>query len=207
MKYTIMWRKGRQDEPYTRLAHEEGYPARSVYKLKEIDKKFLLIKEGDRVLDLGSSPGSWLMYLSDKVGDKGKVVGLDIEEIKIPARNNVAFYQKSIFDLKPGDFQEKYDAVVADMSPKTSGIRDIDVARSLELSEAALEVAKMALKEGGSFVCKIFETESTPGFFKKVIAYFESAKRFRPKAVVKGSREFYIVGKGFRQPIDKTVKR
>ncbi len=202
-----MWRKGRQDETYTRLAHKEGYPARSVYKLKEIDKKFLLIKKGDRVLDLGSAPGSWLMYLSDKVGDEGKVVGFDTEDINMPARNNVVFYKKSIFDLKASDFQEKYDVIAADLSPKTSGIRDIDVARSLELSEAALEIAKIALKEGGNFVCKIFETGSTPKFFKEIAACFESAKRFRPMAVVKGSREFYLVGKGFRQPIDKIVKR
>lgn len=202
-----MWRKGRQNEPYTRLARKEGYPARSVYKLREIDKKFLLVKKGDRVLDLGSAPGSWLLYLSDKVGDEGRVVGFDTEEIVIPVKDNVVFYKKSIFDLQASDFQEKYDVVAADLSPKTSGIRDIDVARSLELSEAALEIAKMALKEGGNFVCKIFETESTPKFFEKIAVCFESAKRFRPKAVVKGSREFYLVGKSFRQPIDKIVKR
>jgi 23S rRNA (uridine2552-2'-O)-methyltransferase len=201
-----MYRKGIKNEFYTRLAHKEGYPARSVYKLKEIDKKFHLVKEGDKVLDLGAAPGSWLLYLSEKVGQKGKVLGFDIEDIKIPARNNVVFYKKSILDLQPGDFQEKYDAVAADLSPKTSGIRDIDVARSLELSEAALEIAKMTLVEGGSFVCKIFETESTPEFFKKVKTLFKTAKRFRPMAAPKGSREFYIIGKEFKPSIDKILK-
>jgi 23S rRNA (uridine2552-2'-O)-methyltransferase len=198
-----MYRKGRKNEFYTKLAHKEGYPARSVYKLKEIDEKFHLIKKGDKVLDLGSAPGSWILYLSRKVGNKGKVFGFDLEEIKIPLPNNVIFFQKDIAVLEESDFKEKYQAVVADLSPKTSGISEIDVARSLELSEKALEITKMALAKGGNFACKIFETESTPAFFKKVKANFKHAKRFRPKAVIKGSREFYIIGKGFRQSIDK----
>jgi 23S rRNA (uridine2552-2'-O)-methyltransferase len=193
-----MWRKSRKHEFYTRLAREEGYPARSVYKLKEIDEKFHLIKKGDKVLDLGSAPGSWTLYLSRKVGNKGRVFGFDLEEIKIPLPSNVIFSQKDIAVLEESDFKEKYQAVVADLSPKTSGISEIDVARSLELSLNALEIAKVALKKGGNFVCKIFETETTAMFFKKVEADFKYAKRFRPKAVIKGSREFYIIGKGFR---------
>lgn len=196
-----MWRKGKKHEHYTKLAHEEGYPARSVYKLKEINERFRLIKKGDRVLDLGSAPGSWLIYLSEKVGRQGKVIGFDIEDIKIEAKDNLVFYKKSIMELKPADFNGKFNAVVADLSPKTSGIRDIDVGISLELSETAFSIAQMFLKKGGNFVCKIFETETTPGFFRKVSQSFKIAKRFRPMAVIKGSREFYIVAKGFKGQI------
>ena len=86
-----MYRKDRQNEFYTTLARKQGFPARSIYKLKEINEKHKIIKEGDRVLDLGCAPGSWLLYISQKVGDKGKVIGVDIEEIKIPKKTNIIF--------------------------------------------------------------------------------------------------------------------
>ena len=95
----IMYRKDRKAEFYTTLAKKEGYPARSVYKLKEIDEKYKIIKKNSRVLDLGSAPGSWLLYISQKVGDKGKVIGVDIEETKIPQKANIVFIKRSVFDL------------------------------------------------------------------------------------------------------------
>jgi 23S rRNA (uridine2552-2'-O)-methyltransferase len=126
-----------------------------------------------------------------------------LEEIKIPLPSNVIFFQKDIAVLGKADFKEKYQSVVADLSPKTSGISEIDVSRSLELSINAFEISRAVLKKGGNFVCKIFETETTAAFFKEVEASFKYTKRFRPKAVMKGSREFYIVAKGFLPPIDK----
>lgn len=205
-----MYRKDRKNEPYTALAKKEGYPARSVYKLKEIDEKYKIIKQGDRVLDLGCAPGSWLLYISQKVGDKGKAIGVDIEEIKIPPRANIIFLKRNIFDLKPArnaehsdaggesDFQNKFEAVVSDSSTKTSGVKSLDAGRSLELAEKSFEIAKLFLLPGGNFVCKIFENEFSEEFFKKVKNRFVFAKRFRPKAVIKKSKEFYIIGKGFR---------
>src|SRR4030043_667864 len=95
-----MYRKDRKNEHYTILAKKEGYPARSVYKLKEIDEKYKIIKKGDFVLDLGCAPGSWLLYVSQKVGNRGKVIGVDIEEAEIPQAANIIFIKKSIFDLK-----------------------------------------------------------------------------------------------------------
>ena len=193
-----MYRKDRQNEFYTTLAKKEGYPARSIYKLKEIDEKYKIIKKGDRVLDLGSSPGSWLLYISQKVGDKGKVTGVDIEEIKIPQKANIAFIKKGVFDLKESDLRDKVEVVVSDLSPKTSGIKFLDSGKSLELAEKSFEIAKSVLLPGGNFVCKIFESEENEGFFKKVKKCFDFAKRFRPRAVIKKSREFYIIGRGFR---------
>ena len=93
-----MYRKDRQNEFYTTLAKKEGFPARSIYKLKEIDEKYRIIKKGNRVLDLGCAPGSWLLYVSQKVGNKGKVIGVDIEEIKIPKKANIVFIKRSVFD-------------------------------------------------------------------------------------------------------------
>ena len=193
-----MYRKDRKNEFYTILAKKEGFPARSVYKLKEIDEKYRIIKKGNRVLDLGCAPGSWLLYISQKVGNKGKVIGVDIGEMKIPDKINIVFIKKSVFDLKSLDFKDKFDAVVSDLSPNTSGVEFLDTGRSLELAEKSFEIAKSVLLPGGNFVCKIFESESNDAFFKKVRNYFDFAKRFKPKAVIKKSKEFYIIGMGFR---------
>jgi 23S rRNA (uridine2552-2'-O)-methyltransferase len=193
-----MYRKDRENEPYTMLAKKEGYPARSVYKLKEIDEKYKIIKKSNRVLDLGCAPGSWLLYISQKVGNKGKVIGVDIEEIKIPQKANIIFIKRSILDLKESDFKDKFEAVVSDLSSKTSGVKFLDAGKSLELAEKSFEIAKLFLLPGGNFVCKIFENESSDEFFKKVKNCFDFAKRFRPKAVIKKSKEFYIIGRGFR---------
>ncbi len=193
-----MYRKDRQNEFYTALAKKDGYPARSVYKLQEIDKKYKIIKENSQVLDLGCAPGSWILYISQKVGNRGKVIGVDIEEIKIPKKSNITFIKKSIFDLKELDFKEKFQAIVSDLSPKTSGVKFLDSEKSLELAEKSFEIAKSVLLPGGNFICKVFESESSDEFFKKVKNCFDFAKRFKPKAVIKKSKEFYIIGRGFR---------
>jgi len=206
-----MYRKDRKEEFYTALAKKEGYPARSVYKLKEIDEKYKIIKKNSRVLDLGSAPGSWLLYISQKVGDKGKVIGVDIEETKIPKKANIVFIKRSVFDLVKEDKSSSspvvrlrlarvFDAVVSDLSPKTSGVKFLDSGKSLEMAEKSFEIAKSVLLPGGNFVCKIFENEESCEFLKKVKNYFDFAKRFKPRAVIKKSREFYIIGKGFRNP-------
>ena len=193
-----MYRKDRKQDPYTILAQKQGYPARSVYKLKEINEKYKIIRKGDSVLDLGSVPGSWLLYISQKVGNKGKAVGVDIEDIEITNKPNISFIKKNIFDLKEYDFEEKFQVVVSDLAPKTSGLKFVDAEKSLELAEKSFEIARSVLIPGGNFVCKVFENESSSEFFKKVEGHFDFAKRFRPKAVISTSKEFYIIGGGFK---------
>ncbi len=195
-----MYRKDNKDEFYTRKAREEGYPARSIYKLKEIDEKHRLIKKGDFVLDLGSSPGSWVLYLSDKVGQQGRVFAIDIEDANMPERANVDFVKKDIFELTEADLfriKGKCDVVSADLAPKTSGVISTDVGKSLELSEKAFDIAKFTLRRGGHFISKIFEGEGVDAFIKIVEKDFRVLKRVRPMAVIKHSKEFYIVAKGF----------
>ena len=197
-----MYRKGLKREFYTRKAREEGYPARSVYKLKEIDEKFHIFKMGDHVLDLGCAPGSWLLYVAQKVGENGKVVGIDREDIKIKKEDNIVFIKRDIFYFKNSEidaFLKKYQVVISDLAPSTSGIKIIDSERSLELSEKALEIAKKVLLPRGNFVCKIFEGRESEKFFKKVEENFGFTKIFRPKAVFKGSKEIFIVAKNFKK--------
>ena len=180
------------------LAKKQGFPARSVYKLKEINEQYKIIKPGDRVLDFGCAPGSWLLYISEKIGNKGEVIGIDVEEVKIPEKSNIFFIRKNIFELKTSDFDNKFDAVVSDLSPKTSGIKSLDSGKSLELAEKCFEITKSVLRLKGNFVCKIFAGEEGDVFIKKVKEYFNLVKRFKPKAVIKESKEFYIIAKGFK---------
>jgi 23S rRNA (uridine2552-2'-O)-methyltransferase len=99
--------------------------------------------------------------------------------------------------LKEADIKGKFDLVAADLSPKTCGIKSLDVAKSLELSKKAMEIAIAHLREGGNFVCKVFEGDGAREFAKEASFYFKFVKRFRPKAVRKESKEFYLVGKEF----------
>lgn len=192
-----MYRKNKINEFFTAKAKKEGYPARSIYKLREIDEKYHLFRKGDKVLDLGCAPGSWLFYVSNKVESQGKVVGIDIKDIKIPLKENVIFIKKDIMDFEKSgaiELNQKYQAVISDLAPSTSGIESVDAGKSLELSKKAFDIAKKVLAPGGNFVCKIFEGEFTNDFFKKVGKSFKFTKRFRPKAVIKKSKEFYIIG-------------
>jgi 23S rRNA (uridine2552-2'-O)-methyltransferase len=192
-----MYRKDKKQEFYTELAKKENYPARSVYKLKEIDEKYKIFRQGDKVLDLGCAPGSWLLYASGKVGLQGQVIGADIDEVKIPEKSNITFLKKSVFDFKEEDFDYKFDEVISDMAPSTTGIVFLDSGKSLELDEMAFDVAKMFLKPGGNFVCKIFDSQEATDFFKELKNHFEFVKRLKPRAVTKNSKEFYIIGKNF----------
>jgi len=197
-----MYRKGQKNEFYTIKAREEGYPARSVYKLKEIDEKFKVIASGDKVLDLGSAPGSWMIYLSNKVGSTGMVVGLDLEDVAIEKKQNMVFYRRDILALTSKDLQEigaPFNAVVADLAPKTSGVPSIDAGKSLELNEMAFDIAKKSLQEGGIFLTKIFESEDTKEFAENIRKNFTEVRRIKPQAVMKQSREFYILAKGFHE--------
>ncbi len=202
-----MYRKDKKDEYYSRKAREEGYPARSVYKLKEIDEKYKVFRRGNWVLDLGCAPGSWMMYIVEKIGGEGKVIGVDLEDLKMPLAANMRFVKKDILHLTPEDFYQRksavkqnqrqsariFDVVVSDLSPKTTGVKTADIVNSVMLANKALASAKLVLRPGGKFVCKIFEGELSEEFFKELEKNFEFVKRFRPKAVSKESREFFVV--------------
>lgn len=185
----------KKSDYYSRLAKQEKYPARSVYKLEQINMKYNVIRRGDKVIDLGCAPGSWLLYISKKIEDKGVVVGTDIVDLKIEIPKNAEFIKSNIMNF---NIDGKFDVVVSDLAPNTSGIHFVDTGKSLEYCERAFEIAKINLKKGGNFVCKIFEGEGTDDFFKKAKNKFAFAKRYKPKASRKESREIYIVGKGFR---------
>ncbi len=185
-----MYRQDLKKEYYTLKAKQDKYPARSVYKLQQIDEKFHLINKNDDVLDLGCAPGSWLLYASKK----GNVLGIDLQDINIPLPKNAKFIRQDVNTFKT---DEKFNVIISDMAPNTSGDHSVDVERSIELCEKCLEIAKTNLIKGGNFVCKIFEGEGIQNFFKKVEENFNFVKRYKPLASRSESREIFIIGKNF----------
>ncbi|WP_027357719.1 RlmE family RNA methyltransferase [Desulforegula conservatrix] len=184
------------DDHYTLLARKENYPARSVYKLKEIQQKVNLIKKGHKVLDLGCAPGSWLMYAAEQVGNAGRVAGIDLKPVEIPLPSNATALVGDVFEFDFGPFNPPFDLVTSDMAPATTGRKDVDAARSYDLSLAALDVALKLLKPGGSFVCKIFQGSGFDSFVATVKTKFKTQKIFKPQSCRKESKEIYIIGIG-----------
>jgi len=190
--------KNQWTDSLTLKAKKENYPARSVYKLKEIQAKFKILKKGDSVLDLGCSPGSWLLYASQCVGGKGRILGIDLKTVDIKLPENSSAFVGNILDFPSqlNDFAEKgCDAVLSDMAPATTGRKDVDAARSFELCETALNCAIKSLKPGGTFVCKIFQGSEFNEFTKTIKSNFKISKIFKPDSCRKASKEIYIIGK------------
>jgi 23S rRNA (uridine2552-2'-O)-methyltransferase len=191
--------KNKWADSFSKLAKEKGYPARSVFKLEEIQKSYRILKRGDKVLDLGASPGSWSLFALKIVGKEGKVVAIDLTDLKIPIFEKIEFLKGDIFeDNIFSNFKEKFDVILSDLAPKTTGFLDLDKENSFELSKRAFEIAKKFLKKGGNFVCKILESENTKEFFKEAKNYFNFVKRFRPQATRKQSSEIYIIAKDYK---------
>ncbi len=184
---------------YTRRAKKERYPARSVYKLQEIQQKHQLIKKGHKVLDLGCSPGSWLLYAAKITGEKGRVVGVDIKPVagRFPAHTEIMV--ADVFELETASLPYDFNVVMSDLAPATTGHKDVDAARSYNLCEAALDIAQRALVPGGNFVCKIFQGPDFQRFTEMVRTGFNKQKIFKPRSSRKASKEIYIIGLGRRK--------
>lgn len=191
--------KDRWRDHYTDEAKRKGYLARSVFKLKEADERFRLVRAGARVLDLGCAPGSWLQYLSRKVGRDGLVVGIDINEPAFSA-HNVRIIVADIFELDASELAEfgRFDLVVSDAAPATTGVPDADAAKSLRLAVRAFEIATSVLKGGGNLLVKVFESPDVKTLRDKMRERFSSVRSFKPRASRSASREHYLVGLGFK---------
>ena len=193
-------RSARRDR-FHQKAKREGFLARAVYKLEELDEKFDLFGPDQRVLDLGCSPGSWLQYARSRVGDRGQLVGLD----RGPLQGNVADARVVVGDVMTIDIAElrgelpAFDVVLSDMAPDTSGIRSLDQARSEALFERALEIATLVLAPTGNFVGKLFMGPDFKKLLEAVRARFTIAKTMKPDSSRQISIEQYVIGKGFRK--------
>ncbi|HTB73038.1 MAG TPA: RlmE family RNA methyltransferase [Polyangiaceae bacterium] len=185
---------------FTRAAKDAGFPARSVFKLEEIDRRVRLLRGGMRVLDLGSTPGSWSMYAAQKIGPSGHLLAVDLEPMPVVLPPHALFVQGDALSLANEDLERfaPYDVVLSDMAPRTSGNRISDQARSFELFMRALSVASALGAPGGSFVGKIFMSDDLPVARTELRRQYESERLIRPEGTRSVSTEIFAVGSGKR---------
>ena len=187
---------------FTREAKERGYPARSVFKLEEIDRRCRLLRAGQRVLDLGAAPGSWSMYAAQRIGRTGKLLAIDLVPVPLALGEAATFVQGDALTLTNEDLARfaPYDVVLSDMAPSTSGTRDADQARSHELFVRALDVARALLAPGGAFVGKIFMGPDFEDARRRVRSAFTEVRGIRPEGTRATSYEIFVVGLGRKVP-------
>lgn len=184
---------------FFRKAKEEGLRARSAFKIEEIAKRFAIFKKGQTVVDLGAAPGGFLQIMLNEVGPTGHVTGVDLAAIKPLGRPNCV---TAVLDVLADDFQQKLEAlhpgpvdvVVSDLAPKTTGIKDVDEARSLRLVGVALEVSRSRGRVGSHFIAKLFMGGGFEELREELRQLFSDVKVVRPEATRGASMEIYLVG-------------
>ena len=167
-----------------------------MYKLEEIDRRLGLLRQGQRVLDLGASPGSWSMYASTRVGGGGLVRAIDLKEAGQELPRNVDYRVQDAFELAPESLCEGglFDVVLSDMAPSTTGHRKTDQYRSAELFDRARSLAVAVLKPGGCFVGKIFQGSEFEEVRDAMRPHFVKIRVIRPKATRDESYELFLIG-------------
>lgn len=191
----------RRKNPYTadartKVAKQKGYPARSVFKLDEIDRRVGLLRPGQRVLDLGAAPGSWSLYASRRVGGAGRVLAVDLQEIAQTFSPNVSVLLGDVRDLA-GQLisdQQPFDVVLSDMAPSTTGNKVADQAGSYELFCAALDVAVALGSIGSHFVAKLFMGPDYERAKQQLAAEYATTRTIRPRGTRQHSSEVFLVG-------------
>lgn len=186
---------------YFKKAKENNFAARSIYKLEEIDQKFKLLKPNQTILDLGASPGSWSQYCSQKIGVKGRILGIDLKPVTVKLSNAV-FIQADLRDanleniIKDNGFLPPFDLVISDMAPNTTGIRMTDQARSFELCDLALDISRKYLKKEGHFICKLFHSDDFIKIRAQINNEFKQFHAVKPDSTRKISKEIFLIGLG-----------
>lgn len=187
---------GNKPDPYTAKAHKEGFAARSIYKLEELDRRLRLARPGLRVLDLGAAPGSWTQYLAGKVGPRGLVVALDLNPLRVAVPSHVKAAELDVLAAPLADIAAlgPFDAVVSDMAPHTTGVREADAARCAELVERAIVIADACLRKGGTFVAKVFQGDDFERLRAMLRERYGEVRTLKPEASRKESVEIYLAG-------------
>ena len=195
-----MSKGGRPQDSFGDKAKKEGFAARSVYKLEEIDRRAQLFRRGMRVLDLGAFPGSWTQYAAQRVGDEGHVLAVDQQEWRGAFPPQVETRQCDVLALTPNDLGglASFDLVLSDMAPWTTGTRFVDQCRSFDLYVHALAIAEGTLRGGGGFIGKIFQGPDFDQAKKRTEALFAKTRVMKPEASRRESYEIFVVGLGFK---------
>jgi 23S rRNA (uridine2552-2'-O)-methyltransferase len=193
-----------QDQ-YFKRAKKEKYPARSVYKLQEIDEKYKIIKKGHTILDIGCAPGSWSQYILEKIGN-GRLLGIDIATTVQISDPRFHFLKRDIFELRKGDiekYRSAFDLITSDAAPSTTGNKFVDSQASLAIVKRVFQLADDILKPHGSIIAKIFQGEDVNAFINSEKINFSKILFFKPKSSRKESRELFIIAIDRRARSDK----
>lgn len=187
---------------YSLRAKKEGYPARSVYKLEELNNKFKIFNQNSKILDIGAAPGSWTLYCLRKTAKNGLVAAIDLKDLSISKDDKRLFFVEGDFfdDKNQKQLLEKgpYDAVISDAAPSTTGNRTVDSGRSYSLAAGIIGIADKMLLKGGNLTIKIFQGGDEKELVGMLAEIFETAKIFKPKACRRESFETYIVGLSYK---------
>ncbi len=199
---------------YFKLAKKQGYHSRAAFKLIEIDDRKSILHKGDAVLDCGAAPGSWTQVVLERIGRRGRIVAVDLQPIMTAGEDRLQTMQGDFNLIEPSELLEfiagrsaaedapprRFDVLLSDMAPSTTGDRLIDHYGSIRLCEAVLDRAREVLRPGGRTAMKVFEGEAYPELLQRCKAEFKTVKGFRPKASRNESIEMFIVADGFRPP-------
>ena len=195
------WLERQISDPYAARAKREGFRSRAAYKLAEIDDKYRLLRLGAHVVDLGAAPGGWSEIAARRIGARGRVIAIDILEMKPVA--GVEFLQLDFLDeTAPGRLKAmldgKADVVLSDMAANATGHRQTDHLRIMALAEAAAHFAREVLSEGGSFLCKVLQGGTEAALLAALKRDLASVKHVKPPASRSDSAELYLLARGFR---------
>jgi 23S rRNA (uridine2552-2'-O)-methyltransferase len=196
-----LWLERQLNDPYVARAKHEGFRSRAAFKLMELDDKHRLLKPGARVVDLGAAPGGWSQVAAQRVGEKGRVVAIDL--LDMPAIPGVDFLQLDFLDASAPDKLKDMlggdaDVVLSDMAANATGHRKTDHLRIVALAEAAAEFAREVLKPGGAFLCKVLQGGTEATLLTQLKRDFASVKHVKPAASRTDSAELYLLATGFR---------
>ena len=185
-----------QPDRYTRAAKAAGYPARSVFKLEEIQRRYRVFRQGQRVLDLGAAPGSWTLYVSKEVGAAGRVLAVDLSEIAGGLPGNVSARQLDVMTAGRAELGDlaPYHVVLSDMAPRTSGTKARDQALSYELCQRALAIADELSGVDSHIVLKLFMSADFKALETALRARYAECRAVRPAATRSQSTEVFLVG-------------
>jgi 23S rRNA (uridine2552-2'-O)-methyltransferase len=200
-KSSQRWLKDHFKDPYVKQAQTEGRRSRALFKLKQINEKYHLIKKGDCVVDLGAAPGGWSEYAAPQLGPSGTLIALDI--LPMESLAGVTFIQGDFTDaavmqqLVDGLGGRRVNLVLSDMAPNMSGIRGVDQFRSVYLAELALELAARILAPGGHFLVKLFHGEGFDAYVKAIRQQFDKVQVIKPDASRAKSSEVYLLARHY----------
>ncbi len=191
---------------YSRKAKKDKYPARSIYKLEEVQLKYKFLHWGDSVLDLGCYPGSWSLYASEVIGPKGIVVGVDLQQadqVVRPGGSPIHWLCQDILEPEMipmvRKFRPAFKVIVSDLAPSTTGSKWADAQKSLILVRKTLALAEELLLNKGHYICKVFQGEDFPEFVEELNKRFAMVKVLKPKSSRIESREVFVLGMEYRK--------